>query len=144
MLIRKRARKKSSDNAALSDLAFLLIIYFIVIAGFNVNQGLLMDLPAKDSVRVLAKQDILRFRFDDDGTLYNANNGSAVELAAAEQMIKAAVAQHPNLALLLNVAPSCPWQPVVSFVEIAKTLNVEAFSFSKTEAYGGEIGESES
>jgi hypothetical protein len=36
------ARKKPVDpieSGSLSDLAFLLIIYFIVIAGFNVNEA---------------------------------------------------------------------------------------------------------
>jgi len=35
----KRQKNVFQDSSASSDIAFLLIIYFIVIAGFNVNKG---------------------------------------------------------------------------------------------------------
>jgi biopolymer transport protein ExbD len=40
------------------------------------------------------------------------------------------VSQRPNLAVVLDIAPSAPWQNVVSFVELAQKLQVDSFSFS--------------
>ncbi|MDR1986668.1 MAG: biopolymer transporter ExbD [Treponema sp.] len=125
---RKRKRSRFEDAGASSDIAFLLIIYFIVIAGFNINKGFIMHLPAKDSTRLILKEDLLRFELDHKGTLLY--QGAVMELAAAEQAIQAAVRANPNLAVVLSIAPSAPWQQVVSFVELAQTLEVEAFSFS--------------
>ncbi|MDR0723424.1 MAG: biopolymer transporter ExbD [Treponema sp.] len=125
---RKRKRSRFEDAGASSDIAFLLIIYFIVIAGFNINKGFIMHLPAKDSTRLILKEDLLRFELDDTGTLLY--QGTVMELAAAEQEIQAAVMVNPNLAVVLNIAPRAPWQQVVSFVELAQTLEVDAFSFS--------------
>ena len=67
--------------------------------------------------------------------------GTVMELAAAEQEIKAAVMVNPNLAVVLSIAPGAPWQQVVSFVELAQTLEVEAFSFSMKDekASGGHL-----
>ena len=44
----RRNIEDSSSSGALNDLSFLLIIFFIVIAGFNVNKGFLLNLPSKE------------------------------------------------------------------------------------------------
>jgi biopolymer transport protein ExbD len=100
----------------------------MVIAGFNVNQGFLMNLPAKDSTRVVLKDDILRFELDGSGELLF--QGAATDTGWAEREIRSAVASHPNLAVVLTVDSAAPWQRVVSFVELAQKLEVEAFSFT--------------
>ena len=38
----------AGSSGSLNDLSFLLIIFFIVIAGFNVNKGFLLNLPSKE------------------------------------------------------------------------------------------------
>ncbi|MDR2344047.1 MAG: biopolymer transporter ExbD [Spirochaetaceae bacterium] len=129
MKIRRKKKRLFDNNSALSDLAFLLIIYFIVIAGFNINKGFLMDLPVKDSVRTLHKDDILRFELTDGGTL--TFNGSFVTRNETEEKIASAARTRENLAVLLTVSPKAPWWSVVSFVELAKRLKIKSFSFKK-------------
>ncbi len=127
MTISRRKKRGYDDNSALSDLAFLLIIYFIVIAGFNVNKGFLLNLPAKDSVRLILKDDLMRFELNDTGKLFLM--GEEIDIQDAEKKIGAAIAYQPNLAVVLLVDPRTHWQDVVTFVELAQRLEVESFSF---------------
>jgi biopolymer transport protein ExbD len=39
------------------------------------------------------------------------------------------VSTNPNLAVQVFVSPAAPWQSVVSFVEMARKLAVDSFSF---------------
>ena len=128
MKLHRRTKTGFSDSSASSDIAFLLIIYFIVIAGFNINQGFLMTLPAKDSTRLILKDDLLRFDLDGAGNLFH--QGASLDYALAEREIRSAVAGHPNLAVMLTVDGRAPWQSVVSFVELAQKLEVDSFSFT--------------
>ena len=128
MTLHRLTRRRPEDSSAMSDLAFLLIIYFIVIAGFNVNKGCLLNLPAKDSTRLILKDDLMRFELDDAGTLLF--QGEAIDPSIVESEIRSAVAYHPNLAVVLTIAPSAPWQRVVSFVELAQRCEVDSFSFT--------------
>jgi biopolymer transport protein ExbD len=137
MKVKRKKRGLPDNSAALSDLAFLLIIYFIVIAGINVNKGFLMDLPAKDSVRTLHKDDILRFELTESGSL--TFNGSLITQAETEVKIAHAAQTRENLAVLLTVSPKAPWWSVVSFVELAKRLKIKSFSFKKMTGAGIEI-----
>jgi biopolymer transport protein ExbD len=135
MKLRRRTGRGFEETNASSDVAFLLIIYFIVIAGFNVNKGFLMTLPARDSTRLILKDDLLRFDVDSAGNLFH--QGSFLSHAQAEREIQDSLASHPNLAVLLTVDGAAPWQAVVSFVELAQRLEVESFSFTMKKDEGG-------
>ena len=128
MTINRRKRPPYADSAATSDLAFLLIIYFLVMASFNINQGFLVNLPAKNSTRLIQKEDLMRFELNGSGSILY--QGAEMSISGAEREIRAAIAAHPNLAVILSVDPQTPWQQVVSFVELAQKLQVDSFSFN--------------
>jgi len=116
------------ETCAASDLAFLLIIYFLVIAGFNINKGFLMNLPAKDSTRMIFREDLLRFEMNNEGAVLHEDN--IINIPQARTMISAAKAENPEIAVILTIDKEAKWQNVVYFVELAQDLNIEAFSFS--------------
>jgi biopolymer transport protein ExbD len=126
--IKRRNRIAASESSAASDVAFLLIIYFLVIAGFNINQGFLMNLPAKDSTRLILRDDLMRFEMDGSGAVFY--NGEEFGLPQTELEISRAIAAHPNLAVVLSIDGKAPWQQVVYFVELAQKLKVDSFSFN--------------
>jgi biopolymer transport protein ExbD len=128
MKIKRRTRRTFNDSSASSDIAFLLIIYFIVIAGFNVNKGFLMNLPAKDSARLILRGDLLRFELNAAGEIVYQNQIRDDAFAAGE--IRSAAAANPNTAVILTIDPQSPWQRVVSFVELAQDLKIDSFSFT--------------
>jgi biopolymer transport protein ExbD len=132
MTIKQRKRDSTAESSASSDVAFLLIIYFLVIAGFNINQGFLMNLPAKDSTLLVQRDNLMRFEMDGRGVLIN--NGTEMSVSEAESAIRSAVAGHPNLAVVLSIDPKAPWQQVVFFVELAQKLQVDSFSFNMRES----------
>jgi biopolymer transport protein ExbD len=101
-------------------------------AGFNINLGFLMNLPAKDSTRLILRDDLMRFEMDSGGNL--AYQGAEMSLAGAEREIRAAIAGHPNLAVVLSIDGEAPWQQVVLFVELAQKLRVDSFSFNIKES----------
>jgi biopolymer transport protein ExbD len=134
MKIKRRKKTSFSDSSASSDIAFLLIIYFIVIAGFNINKGFLMNLPAKDSTRLILRDDLLRFDMDGNGNILHGSE--TLDIAAAEQVIRSSSAINPNLAVILTIDPAAQWQRVVSFVELAQDLKIDSFSFSMKKEEG--------
>jgi biopolymer transport protein ExbD len=128
MKLKRRKKIGFSDSSASSDIAFLLIIYFIVIAGFNVNKGFLMNLPAKDSTRLIQKDDLLRFEMDSEGQLDHREQ--IISIQEAGKVIASAQRDNPNIAVLLTINPQAKWQQVVSFVELAQDLKIDSFSFA--------------
>jgi biopolymer transport protein ExbD len=129
MKIKRRKRMPYAESSASSDVAFLLIIYFLVIAGFNINQGFLLNLPAKNTTKLVLKDDLMRFEMDKRGAILY--EGNEMSISEAEREIRAAAVNHPNLAVVLTIDGEAPWQYVVYFVELAQKLKVDSFSFNK-------------
>jgi len=126
----KLLRKKRHPLEAVSvtnDIAFLLVVYFLAIAGFNINQGFLMNLPGLDPAQASPRPEPLRFEMDGESRLFY--KGERMDVPEVEWIIGEAKKDRPNLGLELQVSSRCPWQGVVSFVEMAQKLKVDAFSF---------------
>jgi biopolymer transport protein ExbD len=128
MKLKRPKRLAFAESSAASDVAFLLIIYFIVIAGFNINKGFLINLPAKDSMRLILKDDLIRFEIDSEGNIIYDTD--LIDLPEASRLIKSAQATNPNIAVILMIDPGAKWQRVVSFVELAQDLKIDSFSFT--------------
>jgi len=109
-------------------MAFLLIIYFMVIAGFNISTGFLMNLPAKDSTRLILREELVRFDLDENGDIIH--EGELIEIAEARKIISEAQTENPNIAVILTINKDAIWQKVVTFVEVAQALKIDSFSFA--------------
>ncbi len=115
---------------ALNDLSFLLIIYFLVIAGFNTNYGFLLDLPSKNKTMVVQKDDLIKLTLDGQGQLYYKKEPLTQE--KIKSVVEENLKVHPNMTLFLSISPDVPYQYFVDSISLIRELNVENFSF-KTE-----------
>jgi biopolymer transport protein ExbD len=130
MNISRRKKNEFLESSAASDLAFLLIIYFLVIAGFNINKGFIINLPAKDSTRMILREELLRFEMDSKGEIFY--NEEFLSIPKAKTIIQNAQRDNPNIAVIITINSQAQWQNVVSFVELAQDLQIDSFSFSMT------------
>ncbi|MDR0322000.1 MAG: biopolymer transporter ExbD [Treponema sp.] len=128
MKINRRKKPGFIDTCVSNDCAFLLIIYFLVIAGFNINKGFIMNLPAKDSTRMILREELLRFDMSSSGDITFAEE--IITIPRAKSLIQSAQHANPDIAVLITIDSQTRWQNVVSFVELAQDLQINAFSFS--------------
>lgn len=117
----------AGSSGSLNDLSFLLIIFFIVIAGFNVNKGFLLNLPSKDKPIVVNTQDILKCSISGEGRL--VLDGSEIELEELTKLVSDKLVSWPNMTFLLTIDPEASYQNVVDVISVIRKLKVENFSF---------------
>ena len=123
----RRNVEDSSSSGALNDLSFLLIIFFIVIAGFNVNKGFLLNLPSKEKPIVVNANDILKCELDERGEIFLG--GQKIQMDALSKKISAKLKTQPNMTFLLTIDPETPYQNVIDVISTIRKLKVENFSF---------------
>ncbi|MBQ0040305.1 MAG: biopolymer transporter ExbD [Treponema sp.] len=126
----KRQRRGIDDagsSGSLNDLSFLLIVFFIVIAGFNVNKGFLLNLPEKDKPRVVNTQDLMTCNLSAEGVL--SVKGEAMSPKQLEEKIASMKQSFPNMTFLLLIDPECPYQHVIDAIHAVRLCGVENFSF---------------
>ncbi len=85
-------------------------------------------MPAKNSTRLILRDELLRFEMDSGGNIIHG--GNVVDMRGAESLIRQAQSANPNTAVILTIDRAAMWQQVVSFVELAQDLKIDSFSFS--------------
>lgn len=128
---RRRARVDVADSGALSDLAFLLIIFFIVIAVFNINSGFLLGLPRRNSITAVQTDDLMRVRVAADDRLYV--EGEQVPISQLQSIVRAQRQRQPNMTLMITLHPEASYQRLVTMVELSRRADVDNFSFRMEE-----------
>ncbi|WP_407396530.1 ExbD/TolR family protein [Treponema sp.] len=123
----RRGIEDAGSSGSLNDLSFLLIVFFIVIAGFNVNKGFLLNLPEKEKPRVVNSQDLMTCVLLSDGSISVKNE--VMDPSALEEKIFAMKQSFPNMTFLLLVSPQCPYQRVIDVIHSVRLCGVENFSF---------------
>ena len=117
----------AGSSGSLNDLSFLLIIFFIVIAGFNVNKGFLLNLPSKEKPIVVNTEDILRCSLSKTGSVIM--DGKEIQPDELSGIIETKLKTWPNLTFLLSINSECSYQNVVDVISTIRKLKVENFSF---------------
>lgn len=130
-LRQRRIPDDPGNSGSLNDLSFLLIIFFLVIAGFNINKGFLMNLPDRDRPRVVQTEELLRCSIGADGAL--SLEGSPVTEEELHGEITAMREKFPNMTFLLEIDPDTPYDRVVYIIHEIRVLKVENFSFRMSE-----------
>ncbi|MBN2544802.1 MAG: biopolymer transporter ExbD [Spirochaetes bacterium] len=133
MIFKKRKTNfiNIAESGALSDLAFLLIIFFIITAVFSINRGFILGLPQKDSTKIVNVEDIIRITLNEDNKIIYMQN--QINLTQLEDIVKERLNFRPNMTFLLKIHPESTYQYVVDIVDKVRNLDVENFSFSLLE-----------
>lgn len=126
----------AGSSGSLNDLSFLLIIFFIVIAGFNVNKGFLLNLPSKEKPILVNNEDILKCTLSAEGKL--SLDGKEIALEELSEKIQWKLKSFPNMTFLLTINPQTPYQKVVDVISTIRQLEVENFSFRMEDSTGGQ------
>ncbi|MBN2545157.1 MAG: biopolymer transporter ExbD [Spirochaetes bacterium] len=112
-------------------MAFLLIVFFIVIAVFNINKGFILGLPQKGSTKIVNVEEIIKVSLDENNDLLYKDR--KLTLDELKILVSDRLEIRPNMTFLLKIKPETAYQNVVNIVDMVRELDVENFSFAMIE-----------
>jgi biopolymer transport protein ExbD len=127
------AHRRSSNPeiplVSTSDVAFLLLIFFLSTAALNVQRGLLLDLPrAGDVPAEVAESRLVTVEILADGTF--ALDGARVTVAGLRSGLSAKVDAVPDAVVRLLVAPAAPYHSFVTALDQVKLSGARELSLA--------------
>jgi biopolymer transport protein ExbD len=126
--IRKMIKMTSEMSmASMSDIAFLLIIFFMVASVFIIKDGLHLVLPDKKRKPVLmASRDVIRITvFDKGRILYNDKQADARVL---EEMLIEASRDNKKVFVLLEISRRVKYSNAITIIDIIKFSGIKRLS----------------
>jgi len=113
-----------------ADVAFLLLIFFIVTTIFAAEQGLTLVLPGKqkdqtDSVKV--KESNIATIYVDENNFITLNR-KAIEINHIQQSIEDKILSNPKLVVVLKIHPDADYGKMVACLDELRLANANKVS----------------
>ena len=116
----------------MADLAFLLLIFFIVTTVFAIEQGIPIVLPGRDrAITRLKAAEVMQIRAHRDGTV--EAGGVKVPAAAVRRLVEARLARDPDLVVVLETAPDASYGVMVNILDQVKLAQCRRISLRSLE-----------
>lgn len=129
MAIQRRSKVESTIPASsMSDIAFLLLIFFMVSTVFNTEKGLPVQLPRAEESKKVPKKGISHVWMDSRGRV--VIDDMWFEMANVRHAMERKMAIDPATVTSLMVDKNCPYQHVSELMMELRTARALRVNFS--------------
>lgn len=115
-----------------ADIAFLLLIFFLVTTVFPKDKGLSIVLPEPGEEAQVSQKNILHVIIEPNGTVRVKRGESQQEQVLrpsdVEGLWRQEVAQNPNLIAAVKTHPDAPYRMMVDVLDALQSANAERIS----------------
>jgi biopolymer transport protein ExbD len=123
MAVLKKKSRTSGEipTSSMADIAFLLLIFFLVTTIFDEQKGLSIVLPERGEDVEIPARNILHLVIQPDG-IVEVQRGESPQIQQATSAMIAAiwrteVAENPNLIAAVKTAPGAPYRYMVDVLD---------------------------
>lgn len=128
---RLRRDRPEIPTASLADMAFLLIIFFIVITRFGTDKGIDLLLPPEGAIQEIPRQNIVAVVLDDAGAV--SIDGVRFSMNQVQNTVQAAVSKNDRLVVTVKFTRVTPYPAFVSVMDQLKGAHVRKISVLEPE-----------
>ena len=125
---RKVGQKAAVPTASMADIAFLLMIFFMVTTVLRLETGLQVALPKAEAAQRLERDKVAHIWVDRSGRI--SINDLLVEVSMVEPMIVEKLNANPALIISFNTDKQCKFGRMSDVLEELKKANATRVSFN--------------
>ncbi|MCB9197548.1 MAG: biopolymer transporter ExbD [Flavobacteriales bacterium] len=112
--------KAEGGTSAMTDLVFLLLIFFIIISTMVSNPNVKLDLPAANPTNEQSKNDVIKVSVNNENKFFVGADGTLVPLENLEAAIMNQVIMTGDSIVELSGDKGSNWESNVLVIDIAK------------------------
>ena len=139
-MILSKKKSKISDkvpSSSMADIAFLLLIFFLVTTTFPKDKGLPIVLPQEGSIQEINPTNILHIVVRPDG-LVEVKRGDSpqMQLVTAkelESIWRLEMAENPRLIAAMKTDPTAPYRLMIDVLDAVQTAGATIISLQLLE-----------
>ena len=137
MLKKKKKRDTGEINAgAMSDIAFLLLIFFIVTTIFALEQGIPLVLPGQKSKSVkMKRKNLLIVQANANGTI--VIDKEVIPLSRLRPLIERKLAENEKLVVVIETHPDSDYGLMIDILDELRLADARRISLKTMKTYGG-------
>ena len=127
-LRRKAGSGARIPTSSMADIAFLLIVFFMVTTIFKLEQGLAITLPRSIAGEKIPREKIAHIWIDQTGVL--SIDDMVISVRDIEPMVLAKLRENPGVIIAFNTDENAPYRAVNEAMERLKLANALRIAFT--------------
>jgi len=130
----KRRNKSSAEipTSSMADIAFLLIVFFLVTTTMNQDKGIGMQLPPAGESKKIQKKNICNIWVNAEGRIL-INLEDEVPINQLRQNVERRLAENENLIVSLKADDETPYNTFIQVLDQIKLSGAERISLATPE-----------
>ena len=125
---RNQRVKSNVPTSSMADIAFLLLIFFMVTTIFKMEDGLPVTLPRAETAQKQKREKIMHIWIDGGGNI--AINDKIVAVNQIEDIMLGMLSERPDLIVAFNADDRAPYGVVSDVMDELKDANAIRVSFT--------------
>jgi len=126
---KKKSRNSDIPMASLADIAFLLLIFFLVTTTIDVDRGIGLSLPAKGEETEVRTKNITNLLINAQGEILLDNEVIAINEIA--RRIEQKIQENPNLIVSVKTDRETKYDVFVKALDELKVANATRISIAE-------------
>ncbi len=133
MKLTKKKGNPDIPTSSMADIAFLLIVFFMVTSVFSVTRGLEFQLPRDTTNQEQTAEEAVHIAIEGSGASCSFTvDGVLTALDDINVYLQPKLARNPNKFVIIDPAPSAPYRCMVDVFDELKQGNVKNISIPTT------------
>ena len=131
MLRKKRSLGASIPSSSMADIAFLLLIFFLVTTTIDIDKGLGIVLPAEGQELEIRKENILNCLINSMGQVLLG--GEPVKTEEVNRVVREKIAANDRLIISVKTNKKTKYKDYIAVIDQLKMANATRISIAETE-----------
>ncbi len=121
-LVEKKIKQDEVEipTASMSDIAFLLIIFFMTTSVFSRDKGLKLVLPEKGQEVKVASENLIKIAINPQGEVFFGDE--PVTVSQIPDKVKAKLAENPKYVVLIRTNELAPYEKMIEVLDAVKSV----------------------
>ncbi|MBD3372102.1 MAG: hypothetical protein GF403_05230 [Candidatus Coatesbacteria bacterium] len=128
MAFKRKSRVAAEiPSSSMSDIAFLLLVFFMTTTIFNVEKGIRVQLPGKGEPTQIKADNVVTVRVRQDGSIYLDAKQNPMEIPSLGQLkdeLEKRLAANEKLAVIFEVHPEASYDKMIDVFDEIKRANI--------------------
>ena len=131
MKTKRRFKGGDITNSSMADIAFLLLIFFLVTTTIDMDKGLGMVLPAEGEELEINKKNILNCLINSAGSVLLG--GEPVEVRNLSRVVRQKIAENDKLVISVKAHKAANYNDYIRVIDQLKEANATRISIAESD-----------
>jgi len=131
-LKRKRTRGVEIPTASLADIAFLLLVFFLVTTTIDTDKGISLALPEKGETKEVSKKNITNILINANGQVLFQEQ--QLEIRLIRDRVRQTLLENPNMIFSVKTDRATKYDVYIDVLDQLKQANATRISIAEPES----------